>query len=229
MFSLILNYISYNNIVDETNQENETMQSSNSSSSGGTYQTPAGISANASNGTAENGDIHTHMAVRGRPNQQDLLLHDGLTDDSMIAEVDMTQAQKKRKLEDLYSTHDFSKIKIDEYELIKLKRIIRNNIYRTVKFLRGEGNSNMGTRTDMMRSLKSIPVIGKSHDFADLNKKTGYEVEILKMCGLEEGKKTLTQRCDWWKTYCGSIKKELRNQRGRQQYNIRKTIIEGTC
>ena len=138
MFSLILNYISYNNIVDETNQENETMQSSNSSSSGGSYQTPAGISANASNGTAENGDIHTHMAVRGRPNEQDLLLHDEITDDSMIAEVDMTQAQKKRKLEDLYSTHDFSKMKIDEYELIKLKRIIRNNIYRTVNFLRGE-------------------------------------------------------------------------------------------
>ena len=139
MFSLILNYISYNNIVDETNQENETMQSSNSSSSGGSYQTPAGISANASNGTAENGDIHTHMGVRGRPNHQELLLHDEITDDSMIAEVDMTQAQKKRKLEDLYSTHDFSKMKIDEYEMIKLKQIIRNNIYEAVKFLRGEG------------------------------------------------------------------------------------------
>ncbi len=125
--------------MDETNQENETMQSSNSSSSGGTYQTPAGISANASNGAAENSDIRTHVAVRGRPNQQDLLLHDGLTDDSMITEVDMTQAQKKRKLEDLYSTHDFSKMKIDEYELIKLKRIIRNNIYKTVKKFKGEG------------------------------------------------------------------------------------------
>lgn len=209
------------------------MQSSNSSSSGGTYQTPAGISANASTeATEENSTQHTGITVvrRPQPNQQELLrLHDGLTDDSIIAEVDMTPAQKKRKLEDLYSKHDFSKMKIDEYELIKLKRIIRNNIYKTVKFLRGEGNSNLGTRTDMMRTLQSIPIIGKSHDFADLNKKTGYEVEILKLCGLEEGKKTLTQRCDWWKTYCGSIKKELRNQRGRQQYNIRKTIIEGKC
>ena len=36
-------------------------------------------------------------------------------------------------------------MKIDEYEMIKLKQIIRNNIYKAVKFLRGEGNSNMGT------------------------------------------------------------------------------------
>ena len=48
-----------------------------------------------------------------------------ITDDSMIREVDMTEEQKKRKLEDLHSTHDFSKLKVDDYEVIKLKRVLR--------------------------------------------------------------------------------------------------------
>ena len=104
-----------------------------------------------------------------------------ITDDSMIREVDMTEEQKKRKLEDLHSTHDFSKLKVDDYEVIKLKRVLRQNMFPVVKFLRGEGNSHMGTRTDVMRTLKHRPVIGKCHDFADLNKKTGCEIEIMKL------------------------------------------------
>ena len=94
--------------------------------------------------------------------------------------------------------------------------------------MRGEGNSNIGTRADTMKSLKTRPAIGKSHDFADINKKMGCKVEILKKRGIEEGKRVRTERCDWWKTCSGMAKKELRNQRGRQQRNVRKTIIEGT-
>ena len=73
---MIISPKQYHEKVAETNQENETMQSSNSSSSGGTYQTPAGISANASTeATEENSTQHTGIAVvrRPQPNQQELL------------------------------------------------------------------------------------------------------------------------------------------------------------
>ena len=100
----------------------------------------------------------------------------GLACDSFVSEVDVTPKQKKRKLEDPCSTHDFSKMKINECELIELKRIARNNVYPKAKFLIGEGDSNMGTRTGMMKSLKTRPVIEKSHGFADINKKTRYEL-----------------------------------------------------
>ena len=139
----------------------------------------------------------------------------------------MTEEQKKRKLEDLHSTHDFSKLKVDDYEVIKLKRVLRQNMFPVVKFLRGEGNSHMGTRTDIMRALKHRPVIGKCHDFADLNKKTGHEIEMMKLCGMDESRRTLTERCNWWKTHSGISKKEIRSQRANQQCNVRKTIVEG--
>ena len=73
----------------------------------------------------------------------------------------MTPDKKKIKLENLCSTHYLSKMKIDECELIKLKRIVRNNVYPKVKFLRGKGNSNIETRSDMLKSLKTRPVTGK--------------------------------------------------------------------
>ena len=58
-----------------------------------------------------------------------------ITQDSLIAETDMTSEEKKRKLEDLYSIRDHSKMIHNEFEMIKLRRIVRNNIYPKVKFL----------------------------------------------------------------------------------------------
>ena len=98
-----------------------------------------------------------------------------IVDDSFFAEVNMSPEKKKRKLEELYSNHDFSKLKVDECELIELNRVIRNNGCPEIKFLIREGNSNIATHADMMKILKTRPAIGNSYNFADIDKKTGYE------------------------------------------------------
>ena len=154
-FSL-LNIIKINTwSVPDITQEETAVEVSRSSSSGGSNQTPLGASGSESNRSASSVDT----SIQVRPGQD--FVRDGLTDERFIAEVNVNPEQKKRKLEDIHSTHDFSKMKIDECELIKLKRIARNDLCPKVNFLRGEDNSNMGTRTNVMKSLKTRPVAGK--------------------------------------------------------------------
>ena len=82
-----------------------------------------------------------------------------ITNDIVLAEVSIAAEQKKRKLEDLYSTHDFGKLIVDEYELIKLKRVIRSNENPRIKILSRKGNSHIGMYADTTNTLKTSPVI----------------------------------------------------------------------
>ena len=66
--------------------------------------------------------------------------------------------------------------------------MIRSNACPRVKISRGEGNSLIRACTFMMKTLKTRPVVGKWHDFADDNKKHDYDIEALNMCGMREVK-----------------------------------------
>jgi len=154
-----------------------------------------------------------------------------ITDDSLIVENNMTVAEKKKKLLKVYLTTDYDNIvEENEFEVMKINKVIRNNIFGKIKFCRGEGNSTSVVKKGRsIRSHQMIKklVLGKSHEFADLTKNSGFEVEVLKLCGLAADRTTLTQRGQWWKTYNYHVKREVRQQRGQVQYLLRKSMTQG--
>ena len=82
---------------------------------------------------------------------------------------------------------------VDEYELIEVKRVIRSNACSRVTFSRGEGNFHIGVPTNMMKTLKTRPVVGKWNEFLDANNKHDYEIEVFKMCGMKEVKRSIRE------------------------------------
>ena len=154
-----------------------------------------------------------------------------VTDDTYIREIDMTIDQKKRKLELIYSTKKKDAyLEENEFEIQKVRKQVRDNIFPKVKFCKGEGNTQKTIHSKNRRNgrkFKKMDELGKSHENADLTCKTGFEYKLLDLCGMGEGKKTLTQRANWWKLYAYYVKTEIRQQRGNIQYMIRKTLTEG--
>ena len=154
-----------------------------------------------------------------------------ITDDTYIREIDMTIDQKKRKLELIYSTKKKNAyLEENEFEIQKVRKQVRDNIFPKVKFCKGEGNTQKIIHSKNRRNgrkFKKMDELGKSHENADLTCKTGFEYKLLDLCGMGEGKKTLTQRANWWKLYAYYVKTEIRQQRGNIQYMIRKTLTEG--
>ena len=154
-----------------------------------------------------------------------------ITDDSQLQEIDMSAEEKKRKLEKLYAISNINdQLDEDEYEVANIRKVVRNDIFPMVKFCKGEGNTQRTVQPGPSRNgkrLKKLLEVGKTHEFADLTKKSGFEYQVLKLCGMDEGKKTLTQRANWWKKYSHYVKMEIRQQRGNIQYWIRKNMTEG--
>ena len=132
-----------------------------------------------------------------------------------LVEIGISSEEKERKLEDIYLTHDFSKFKVEDYEWIQLNWVIRNNKCPKLIFLREDGVSNMGIHAAITKTLKTRPTIRKGHYFEGVNKKTGYEVKMIKIWRVEEIKHSMTEQCDFWKACSGLVKSEFRNQRGR--------------
>ena len=156
-----------------------------------------------------------------------------ITDDSQLQEIDMSAEEKKRKLEKLYAISNINdQLEEDEYEVANIRKVVRNDIFPMVKFCKGEGNTQRTVQPGPSRNgkrLKKLLEVGKTHEFADLTKKSGFEYQVLKLCGMDESQKTLTQRANWWKKYSPYVKMEIRQQRGNIQYWIRKNMNDGEC
>ena len=86
---------------------------------------------------------------------------------------------------------------VDEYELIKVKRVIRSDECPRVKFSRWEGSFHIGVYTHIMKTLKTRPVVGQWNEFAHANKKYDCEIESLKMCGMKEVKRSFREQFYW--------------------------------
>ena len=156
-----------------------------------------------------------------------------ITEDSQLQEIDMSAEEKKRKLEKLYAISNINdQLEEDEYEVANIRKVVRNDIFPMVKFCKGEGNTQRTVQPGPSRNgkrLKKLLEVGKTHEFADLTKKSGFEYQVLKLCGMDESQKTLTQRANWWKKYSPYVKMEIRQQRGNIQYWIRKNMTDGEC
>ena len=145
-----------------------------------------------------------------------------ITTESIFNDGALTTYEKKRKLNEIYSNGQWKEE--DEHEIYKVKKIVRTNIFKYVKFCKGEGNINIDkNRKHKMKQL----VLGIAHDKADLTKRTGYEYEVMKQCGKDDRRMSLTERAMWWKTYNTYVISEIRKQRGAINFRIRKNICEG--
>ena len=65
------------------------------------------------------------------------------TNNSRHVDEELTTEQKKRKFEQVYSGRRWQEE--DKYEAHKVKQIVRNNIFKLEKFVKGEGYKNTNT------------------------------------------------------------------------------------
>ena len=132
--------------------------------------------------------------------------------------------EKKRKIEAVYSSGQWKDE--DEYEVAKIRQVIRNHIFKHVKFVKGEGGKPCLNNTNQP-NRKKILQYGKCHEKADLTKQSGYECQIIQLVGMNEGNSTITQRALWWKTYNTYIHHEIRQLRGRMNAAMKSSISQG--
>ena len=148
----------------------------------------------------------------------------GNSNDSIENDKNLSDHDKKRKIEDVYNSRRW--LEEDKYEIQKVKHIVRNNVFQHVKFVKGEGKKHGGTIVERKAS-KQRKDYGKSHDKADLTKITGYEYNVMKLAGINEHNTSLTDRALWWKTYQEHIREEIRQMRGRMSASVKATVNEG--
>ena len=100
-----------------------------------------------------------------------------------------------------------------------MRKVIRIHIFKHLKFFKGESVSTDNKKKNRKRT--PIVAIGKFHERLDLRKKTGYEVQILKLVGKDEQYVSIETRVLRWKTYQSHIHNEIRQLRGSVNNNIK--------
>ena len=146
-----------------------------------------------------------------------------ITTDSVVQDNALSTEEKKRKLRQLYYGTHFQDE--DKYEVQKVRRIVRESVFKKVKFCRGEGTSGSDKRSPKKQALTKV--FGKSHEAPDLTERKGYAYEVLKLSGNGEDVRTLTRRALWWKTYNVYVPQEVRQLRSSMNFNIKKSCVEG--
>ena len=63
-----------------------------------------------------------------------------VTNDSILNESVLSPDMKKRKLEEIYSNGKFQDE--DEYEVLKVRKVVRQHIFKHLKFCKGEGTKS---------------------------------------------------------------------------------------
>ena len=145
-----------------------------------------------------------------------------VTTESVLEDNALSTDEKKRKLQVLYYGSKYKEE--DKYEIQKVRKIVRDNVFQQVKFCRGEGASKQGKSSNNVAMKRAF---GKSHDAPDLTLRNGYAYEILILSGNGEDKKSLTERALWWKTYNTYVLHEVRQLRSSMNFNVKKSCIEG--
>ena len=101
----------------------------------------------------------------------------------------------------------------DPYEVMKVRQVIRNHVFKNLKFVKGEGRRALTTNFEKKNT--KILQYGKCHKKADLTRTNGYECYLMKLMDITEGNTPIEKRVLWWKTYSSHIQEEIRQLRGR--------------
>ena len=165
------------------------------------------------------GTIHTL-----RENESNVV--SGISNDPSISGTDnsLSLDGKKRKAEEIYLSGQWKDE--DEYEIIKLRQVVRNHIFKHLKFVKGEGTIPCAKR-DRKSKKKHQLLFGMCHERPDLTKQTGYECKILRLVGMNETATSITAQALWWKTYNSYVHQEIRQLRGRMNNAMKMAITQG--
>lgn len=139
-------------------------------------------------------------------------------------ETTLSNDEKKRKIEEVYTGGSW--MDTDKYEEGKIKDVVRKLIFKKIKFCKGEGSvsSKLSNKVQLAAKKKKY---GMTHEREDLRKDKGYVFEIMKECGITKDHMTLHARALWWKCYNHVSLSEIRQQRGKMNYYVRKCITTG--
>ena len=148
-----------------------------------------------------------------------------ITEESTEVESGLTLEQKKRKIEDIYCSAQWQEE--DEYEVAKIRQIVRNHIFKHVKFVKGEGVKSKAQQNRKKAKRKQIDLFGKSHERPDLTIRNGYAYNIMRFVGLDKERTSITRRALWWKTYNVHVHQEIRQLRGRMNAAMKNCISKG--
>ena len=146
--------------------------------------------------------------------------------DSINTDNELSLKEKKRKIDGIYLSAQWNDE--DEYEVTKLRQVIRNHIFKHVKFVKGEGAVPTQKKDNKSRQLKKL-LFGKCHERPDLTRQSGYECQILRIVGMSYEDTSITRRALWWKTYNTYVHQEIRQLRGRMNAGIKLSIMQGMC
>ena len=152
-----------------------------------------------------------------------------VTTEPLLNENALSTEEKKRKIQEVYYGRSYKEE--DKYEVQKIrKKIVRENIFKHVKFCIGEGSygTNKDGRTKSEnKNIATKNTFGQSHEYPDITLQKGYAYEILELSGYGVDKKSLSQRALWWKTYNRFVQNEIRQVRSGMNHNVKKSCVEG--
>ena len=160
--------------------------------------------------TLQNSDVSVVSGITGSETNS--------TDNALLIE------QKRRKIDSIFLSQQW--IDEDEYKITKLRQVIRNHIFKHVKFVKGEGSLPTRKKDRKSQNLKKL-ILGKCHERPDLTRLAGYECQILKLVGLNIEGTSVSRRALWWKTYNVYVHQEIRQLRGRMNSGMKLSILEG--
>ena len=147
------------------------------------------------------------------------------TNNSRHVDEELTTEQKKRKFEQVYSGRRWQEE--DKYEVQKVKQIVRNNIFKHLKFVKGEGYKNTNNDVGQKNGKGNTKEYGKCHEWADLTKVIGYEYNVMKLAGVTEMNCSISDRALYWKTYNEYVREEIRQMRGRMSGSVKQSVNQG--
>ena len=199
------------------------------------YQRESGDNSNASLATQEHENhgvirVHRQCLQGGNSYSQETQLTQQsiVTTEPLLNENALSTEEKKRKIQEVYYGRSYREE--DKYEVQKVRKIVRENIFKHVKFCIGEGSygTNKDGRTKSEnKNIATKNTFGQSHEYPDITLRKGYAYEILELSGYGVDKKSLSQRALWWKTYNRFVQNEIRQVRSGMNHNVKKSCVEG--
>ena len=98
--------------------------------------------------------VMTRTNIGGTEQDNETSTISGITnDDSTTSDIGLSIVDKKRKIDAIFLSNQWKEE--DEYEITKLRQVIRNQIFKHVKFVKGEGAvplSKRDKRRDRLRN-----------------------------------------------------------------------------
>ena len=165
------------------------------------------------------GTLHTVQASKSN-------VLSGITNNHSVSETTpaISVNEKRRKVDQIYLSGQWKDE--DEYEITKLRQVIRNHIFKHLNFFKGEGTKPCSKKDHKSRKKDQL-LFGMCHERPDLTKEGGYELKILRLMGMSEIDTPITTQALWWKTYNSYVHQEIRQLRGRINAAMKHTISQG--